>query len=125
VIPVVTAKRWRLSIYGELFACHGMPALGASWERALCTTARIALSLAASDDQRHLIDEILGDADSRDVLDVAADALVARAPALDPALPTLLASPNDLDPARSLIAAQLDPAALVRFWDVVDAAARG
>jgi hypothetical protein len=120
VIPVVTAKRLRLSAHGELYACLGMPALGASWERALCTCARIALSLAAAGEERRMLDDVLGDpADSTEVLAVAADALVAREPLLEPALPALVGAARDVEAARPAVASLLDGAMLVRFWDHV------
>jgi tRNA A-37 threonylcarbamoyl transferase component Bud32 len=121
----VTPARLRLSLTGILYLCYGLPAAAEpSWGRALCDVARPILQLAATDEERALLDEILGDADGEGALAVASDALVLRHPELDPILPALLLSALEDAPlargrATALLLEDLPYLPLHRLWQLV------
>lgn len=120
----VTPARLRLSLTGNLYLCHGLPAAVPSWGRALCDVARPILRLAATDEDRALIDELLRDADGEGTLAVASDALVLRHPELDPLLPALLLSalegaPLAMGRVTSMLLADLPYLALHQLWNLV------
>lgn len=121
----VTPARLRLSLTGNLFLCHGLPsAVEPAWGRALCDVARPILRLAATDEERALIDELLRDADGEGTLAVASDALVLRHPELDPILPALLLSalegaPLAMGRVTSMLLADLPYLAIHQLWQLV------
>jgi hypothetical protein len=120
----VTPARLRLGLTGSLYLCHGLPAAEPAWGRALCDVARPLLRLAAAEEERGLIDELLGDADGEGALAVASDALVLRHPELDPLLPALLLSalegaPLAMGRVTSMILADLPYLAIHRLWELV------
>jgi hypothetical protein len=126
----VTPARLRLSLTGILYLCHGLPEVGeAAWGRALCDVARPILHLAATAEERALLDEVLGDADGEGALAVASDVLVLRHPELDPLVPALLLSalegaPLGMGRVASMLLEDLPYLALHHLWErVADALA--
>jgi len=121
----VTAARLRLSLTGTLYLCHGLPVTpDPTWGRALCDVARPLLQLAATAEERGLIDELLGEADAEGALAVASDALVERHPELDPVLPALLLSaleggPLAMGRVTSMLLGSLPYLELHRLWQLV------
>jgi hypothetical protein len=121
----VTPARLRLSLNGIIYLCHGVPgARPASWGRALCDVARPILRLAGTAEERALLDDLLGDADSEGALGVASDALVLRHPELDPVVPALLLSalegaPLAMGRVTSMLLGRLEYLALHRMWELV------
>jgi len=119
----VTPARLRLSLTGRLYVCHGLPALAPpTWGGVLCDVARPILRLAATDDERALLDQLLPDADLA-ALAVASDALVQRHRELDPILPLFLRSMLEGAPALDDIAHMLverrPQGAIHRLWQLV------
>jgi hypothetical protein len=121
----VTPARLRLSLTGTLYLCHGLPeAPDPAWGRALCDVARPILRLAATDEERALLDELLRDADGEGALAVASDALVLRHPELDPVLPALLLSALAggalaMGRVTSMLLGELPYLAHHRLWQIV------
>jgi hypothetical protein len=121
----VTAARLRLSLTGTLYLCHGLPVTPEpGWGRALCDVARPLLRLAATDEERGLLDGLLGEADAEGALAVASDALVERHPELDPVLPALLLSaleggPLAMGRVTSMLLGSLPYLELHRLWQLV------
>ena len=121
----VTPARLRLSLTGTLYLCHGLPVTpDPAWGRALCDVARPILRLAATDEERALLDELLREADGEGALAVASDALVLRHPELDPILPALLLSALEggalaMGRVTSMLLGELPYLAHHRLWQIV------
>ena len=121
----VTPARLRLSITGRLTVCYGVPSVvEPAWARVLCDVARPILRLAATADERALLDELLrGAAADEAALAVASDALVQQHGELEPILPLLLRSMLEGAPPLGGIAGMLRDGrpqhAIHRLWQLV------
>ncbi len=119
----VTPARLRLALAGGLYLCHGLPeATEPAWAHAVCELARPILRLAATEEERALLDELLRDDAGGGALAVASDALVLRHPELDPVLPALLLPALERAPlaaGRAMLAEDLPAHGFHRMWELV------
>ncbi len=120
----VTPAHLRLSITGRLYLCFGLPpAAEPAWGRTLCGVVRPILALAATAEERALLDGLLRDTDDAGAVAVASDALVQRHPELDPGLPALLLAMLEDEPdvggVTDLLLEDRPQLAIHRLWSLV------
>ncbi len=118
----ITPRRLRFSLSGEVMLCMGPPPLQPrAWHRVVCEVIEPILALAASDDERALLHELLAD-DDPDAVWVASDALVQRHPELDPVLPIVflaLAGRGDGIAAHAALVERVPIEQLRELWHLV------